>query len=38
LGLGLSMARNFISLQRGDIFVESEENMGTTVTIVLPLI
>jgi two-component system sensor histidine kinase AtoS len=38
LGLGLSMARNFISLQRGDIFVESEEGMGTTVTIVLPLI
>ena len=36
LGLGLSMARNFISLQRGDIFVESEEGMGTTVTIVLP--
>jgi two-component system sensor histidine kinase AtoS len=38
LGLGLSMARNFISLQRGDIFVESEEGMGTTVTILLPLI
>jgi len=37
LGLGLSMARNFISLQRGDIFVESEEGMGTTVTILLPL-
>ena len=37
LGLGLSLARNFISLQRGDIFVESEEGMGTTVTIVLPI-
>lgn len=38
LGLGLALARNFISLQRGEVFVESEEGMGTTVSIVLPMI
>jgi len=36
LGLGLSLAQNFISLHRGNIFVESEKGIGSTVTIVLP--
>lgn len=37
LGLGLSLARNFISLQRGEIDVQSEKGMGTTVQIHLPI-
>jgi two-component system sensor histidine kinase AtoS len=36
MGLGLSLSRNFISLHQGDIFVKSEKNMGTTVSISLP--
>jgi len=36
LGLGLSLAQNFVSLHRGNIFVDSEKGMGSTVTIVLP--
>jgi len=38
LGLGLALARNFISIMRGDIQVESEKGIGTTVTFVLPTI
>ncbi len=37
MGLGLSLARNFISVQHGDILIDSEEGAGTSVTIVLPL-
>jgi two-component system sensor histidine kinase AtoS len=38
LGLGLSLARNFITLQRGKIIVNSEEGIGTTVSLILPII
>jgi PAS domain S-box-containing protein len=36
MGLGLSLARNFISLHQGEIFIESQKGMGTTVSILLP--
>ncbi len=36
MGLGLSLVRNFVAHHRGDIYVESEKGIGTTVTIVLP--
>jgi len=36
MGLGLALAKNFIHLHQGDIFVESEKGVGTTVTILLP--
>ncbi len=36
MGLGLALARNFVMHHRGDIFVESEKGIGTTVTIVIP--
>jgi PAS domain S-box-containing protein len=36
LGLGLALAKNFIGLHHGDIIVESEPQVGTTVTLLLP--
>jgi PAS domain S-box-containing protein len=36
MGLGLSLAKNFITLHNGDIFIKSEKDMGTTVSINLP--
>lgn len=36
-GLGLSIVKEFIDLHKGQIFVTSEINKGTKVTILLPL-
>ena len=35
LGLGLALAKNFVSLHHGDILIESELDAGTTVTLIL---
>jgi len=37
LGLGLALASNFIKLHHGRITIESEQGIGTTVTILLPM-
>lgn len=36
-GLGLAISREIIKLHNGRIYAESEENKGTTITIVLPI-
>ena len=36
-GLGLSVSKEIIKLNHGDIFVESTEGKGSTFTVVLPL-
>ena len=36
-GLGLSIVKDFIDEHKGQIFIISEVNKGTTVTISLPL-
>ena len=36
-GLGLSIAKEIIEAHNGNIYVESTENIGTTVVIELPL-
>jgi signal transduction histidine kinase len=36
-GLGLMIVRKCVELQGGEILVESEEGIGTTFTITLPL-
>ena len=35
-GLGLSIVKHVVALYGGNLNIESEENVGTTVTIVLP--
>lgn len=37
-GLGLSLAKNLIELHNGTIVVESQENQGTKITCLLPII
>ncbi len=36
-GLGLSIVKGFIDIHNGKIFVKSELNKGTTITVLLPL-
>ena len=36
-GLGLSLVKNIVSLHGGDVSIESEEALGTKVTITLPV-
>lgn len=36
MGLGLSLTKNFIMFHNGDVIVDSEEGIGTTVSITLP--
>lgn len=37
-GLSLKIAKNFVSLTQGEIEVDSAENVGTTISIILPKI
>lgn len=37
IGLGLDVVQHYVGLHDGYIFVDSEENIGTTFTIQLPL-
>ncbi|MDO9372768.1 MAG: HAMP domain-containing sensor histidine kinase, partial [Ferruginibacter sp.] len=36
-GLGLSLAYDTVKAHNGEIKVDSEENVGTTITIILPI-
>ncbi len=37
-GIGLSMVKNIIKLHRGAIQIDSEEGVGTTITLIVPTI
>ncbi|OUR99262.1 hypothetical protein A9Q81_11860 [Gammaproteobacteria bacterium 42_54_T18] len=37
LGMGLSMVKKFVGLLRGEIDIESTENVGTTINISIPI-
>ena len=37
-GLGLNLCRNIIKAHGGEIFVESEENVKTSFTLIFPII
>ena len=36
-GLGLFFCKEFVTMNNGDIFIESQEGEGTTITFTLPL-
>ena len=36
-GLGLFFCKEFVTMNNGDIFIESQEGQGTTITFTLPL-
>ena len=36
-GLGLSIVRSFVELHGGEVSLDSQEDVGTTATIVLPM-
>jgi signal transduction histidine kinase len=36
-GLGLSIVRKIVDLHHGEVRIESERNVGTRVTVLLPL-
>ena len=38
LGLGLALAKNFVSLHHGEIFAKSEEGLGSTITLTIPIL
>lgn len=37
-GLGLAIVKRCVDLQQGEIQVSSQENIGTTITVTLPLL
>ncbi len=37
-GLGLSIVKRFIEAHKGEVWVDSEENMGTVFTLLIPLV
>jgi signal transduction histidine kinase len=36
-GLGLSIGKKCVEIHAGKIFIESQENIGTTITVAIPL-
>ena len=38
LGLGLALAKNFVSLHHGEMFAESEAGIGSTITLTIPIV
>jgi signal transduction histidine kinase len=36
-GLGLFFCKEFVNMNNGDIYLESNESKGTTITFTLPL-
>jgi signal transduction histidine kinase len=36
-GLGLAMVKKCVDIHKGQIYIESQQDVGTTVTVILPL-